>query len=214
MSWTVYEHWSPSGKVYVGITSQSIKVRWQNGNGYIKCKTFYRAIRKYGWENMKHIIVSSNLGEKTAKNIEIDLIRFYKNRGISYNITDGGEGSLGRVPTQKQRNKVGNIWRGKNIPLEVRMKMSISHLGRHNTKEHNTNISKSKIGNTNRSKVVFQYDLHGRVVSRYNSAKEAANVIGVSPNTISKACKGLLKSLRGFIFMYECCRKESLYKRS
>lgn len=53
MSWTVYEHWSPSGKVYVGITSQSIKVRWQNGNGYIKCKTFYRAIRKYGWENMK-----------------------------------------------------------------------------------------------------------------------------------------------------------------
>ncbi len=45
MSWTVYEHWSPSGKVYVGITSQSIKVRWQNGNGYIKCKTFYRAIK-------------------------------------------------------------------------------------------------------------------------------------------------------------------------
>ena len=139
MSWTVYEHWSSSGKVYVGITSQSIKVRWQNGNGYIKCKIFYRAIRKYGWENMKHIIVSSNLGEKTAKNMEIDLIRFYKNRGISYNITDGGEGALGRVPTQKQRNKVGNIWRGKNIPLEVRMKMSISHLGKHNTKEHNTN---------------------------------------------------------------------------
>ena len=214
MSWTVYEHWSPSGKVYVGITSQSIKVRWQNGNGYIICKMFYRAIRKYGWENMRHIIVSSNLGEKTAKNMEIDLIRFYKNRGISYNITDGGEGALGRVPTQKQRNKVGNIWRGKNIPLEVRMKMSISHLGRHNTKEHNTNISKSKIGNTNRSKVVFQYDLHGRVVSRYNSAKEAANVIGVSPNTISKACKGLLKSLRGFIFMYECCKEESLHKRS
>ena len=74
MSWTVYEHWSPSGKVYVGITSQSIKVRWQNGNGYIKCKTFYRAIRKYGWENMKHVIVSSNLGEKTAKNMEKDLI--------------------------------------------------------------------------------------------------------------------------------------------
>lgn len=109
MSWTVYEHWSPSGKVYVGITSQSIKVRWQNGNGYIKCKTFYRAIRKYGWENMKHVIVSSNLGEKTAKNMEKDLIGFYKNRGISYNITEGGEGALGRVPTQEQRDKVGNI---------------------------------------------------------------------------------------------------------
>ena len=128
--------------MYVGITSQSIKVRWQNGNGYIKCKTFYRAIRKYGWENMKHVIVSSNLGEKTAKNMEEDLIGFYKNRGISYNITEGGEGALGRV------------------------------------------------------------------VSKYSSAKEAANVIGVSSNTISKACRGLIKSLRGFIFMYEDCGEE------
>lgn len=90
---------------------------------------------------------------------------------------------------------------GKNIPPEVRMKMSVSHLGRHNTKEHNTNISK----------VVFQYDLHGRVVSKYSSAKEAANVIGVSSNTISKACRGLIKSLRGFIFMYEDCGEEPLY---
>lgn len=84
--------------------------------------------------------------------------------GISYNIIEGGEGALGRVPTQEQRDKV-----------------------------------------------VFQYDLHGRVVSKYSSAKEATNVIGVSSNTISKACRGLIKSLRGFIFMYEDCGEEPLY---
>ena len=98
--------------------------------------------------------------------------------GISYNIIEGGEGALGRVPTQEQRDKVGNIWRGKN---------------------------------KQRDKVVFQYDLHGRVVSKYSSAKEATNVIGVSSNTISKACRGLIKSLRGFIFMYEDCGEEPLY---
>lgn len=27
-TWIVYEHISPSGKVYVGITSQNPKVRW------------------------------------------------------------------------------------------------------------------------------------------------------------------------------------------
>ena len=48
-TWIVYEHISPSGKIYVGITSQRVKVRWQNGRGYIHCKVFYRSILKYGW---------------------------------------------------------------------------------------------------------------------------------------------------------------------
>lgn len=28
---TVYRHTSPSGKVYIGITCQDVKNRWQNG---------------------------------------------------------------------------------------------------------------------------------------------------------------------------------------
>ena len=40
MSWTVYEHWSPSGKVYAGITSQSIKVRWQMAMDILNAKHF------------------------------------------------------------------------------------------------------------------------------------------------------------------------------
>ena len=68
-TWIVYGHISPSGKVYVGITSQNPKVRWQNGNGYLKCKVFYRAIEKYGWDSFQHNIIASNLGEEAAKEI-------------------------------------------------------------------------------------------------------------------------------------------------
>lgn len=32
--WTVYEHISPSNKIYVGITSRNPKHRWDNGKGY------------------------------------------------------------------------------------------------------------------------------------------------------------------------------------
>lgn len=42
----VYKHTTPSNKVYIGITSQTISKRWQNGRGYITNEYFYRAIKK------------------------------------------------------------------------------------------------------------------------------------------------------------------------
>lgn len=108
-TWIVYEHISPSGKIYVGITSQRVKVRWQNGRGYIHCKVFYRSILKYGWENFQHNIIASNLGEQTAKNIEKDLIKFYKDGNISYNITDGGDATVGIPCSIILREKIGTF---------------------------------------------------------------------------------------------------------
>lgn len=123
--WILYEHVSPSGSVYVGITSQNIKVRWQNGRGYFKCKVFKRAIDKYGWDNFQHNIIASNLGEKTAKNMEKDLIKFYKEQGKSYN-----DGTIGLACSPIIREKIGKLWRGKTIPQNVRNNMSKSHIGR------------------------------------------------------------------------------------
>lgn len=93
----VYQHTSPSGKVYVGITSQSVSKRWQNGKGYTKNNQpyFNAAINKYGWNNFKHEIILENVLESEAKYTERYLIRWYKLHKISYNITDGGEGMLG-----------------------------------------------------------------------------------------------------------------------
>ena len=44
--WTVYEHITPSGKRYIGITSQKPEKRWSNGRGYDKGSAFRRAIDK------------------------------------------------------------------------------------------------------------------------------------------------------------------------
>lgn len=43
---TVYRHTSPSGKVYIGITCQDVRNRWQNGKTYKDSTHFKRAIRK------------------------------------------------------------------------------------------------------------------------------------------------------------------------
>ena len=56
MSFLVYKHTNKeNGKVYIGITSQEPKRRWQNGAGYYGTY-FYYAIQKYGWDGFEHDI--------------------------------------------------------------------------------------------------------------------------------------------------------------
>ena len=57
--YTVYMHvCKENDKVYIGITCLEAKKRWKaNGDGY-KTQLFGRSVRKYGWENFEHIILS------------------------------------------------------------------------------------------------------------------------------------------------------------
>ena len=139
----VYKHTSPSGKCYIGITCQNPIKRWgTNGNGYFgKTKKsgkylhpyFVNAIQKYGWDNFTHEILYSDLNELQAKTLEQELIKYYKEQNLSYNITDGGEGVLGVhhiawnkgivVPEEKKR-------KGFNLTDEHKQKLSIAHKGK------------------------------------------------------------------------------------
>lgn len=91
-NYIVYRHTSPSGKVYIGITSQKPRERWgYKGEKYIKNNKFYSAICKYGWDNFTHEILFNNLNYYKSSELEKNLIRHYKNLGISYNISDGND---------------------------------------------------------------------------------------------------------------------------
>ena len=71
----VYIHTFPNNKVYVGITSSNENIRWRkNGTGYKK-QHVYKAIKKYGWENVKHEILYKNLTKEEAEQKEIELIK-------------------------------------------------------------------------------------------------------------------------------------------
>ena len=94
MNYKVYKHINKiNNKVYIGITQQDLKKRWQNGYGYKEQKYFYSAIKKYGWNNFEHIVLFDNLTEEQAIEKEIELIKQYKsnNRKYGYNISQGGE---------------------------------------------------------------------------------------------------------------------------
>lgn len=105
-NYCVYVHTSPSGKKYVGQTGKTPEERWgKNGSHYLKKEkngeymhiAFARAILKYGWDNIKHEIVASNLTREEADNLESLLIEKLntKNRDYGYNLKDGGLGGGG-----------------------------------------------------------------------------------------------------------------------
>mgnify|MGYP002514545584 CR=1 FL=1 len=76
----VYIHTFPNKKVYIGITCQKPKWRWQNGNGYKFNVKLSNAIKKYGWNNISHDIIFSGLNEKEAKQKEVYLISKFNSK--------------------------------------------------------------------------------------------------------------------------------------
>ena len=174
--WTVYRHTSPSGKVYIGITSQNVERRWNSGKGYTLCKAFYNAILKYGWDNIKHEVLFTNLSEERAKKLEIELIMHYKKLRISYNITDGGDGAVGIKWTSDIRLKMYNVHFGRRNSIETKLRMSNSAKRVIHTKEWANKISASK-----KSKNNHLSNEHKELLSRIHKGKPA------SDKAISKA---------------------------
>lgn len=119
--WIVYVHIFPNTKKYFGITSKNPELRWQNGTGYEKTHqpVMYNAIQKYGWENIQHKILFTNLTKEEAQEKEKELIKKYKTNChkygdiYGYNMTDGGEGTIGHKVSQELRLKMSTIKIGK-----------------------------------------------------------------------------------------------------
>jgi len=89
--WTVYRHLFPNGKNYIGITSISPAARWRCGFGY-HGQPVYNAIRKYGWYNIEHNIITTCESAEEAEHLESVYVREYKSNetDFGYNHTDGG----------------------------------------------------------------------------------------------------------------------------
>lgn len=116
--YTVYRHTTPSGKVYIGITRQSPNDRWRRGWGYSTNLVFFRAINKYGWDNIKHEILLDGLTKEEAKAAEVRLIAEHRSteREYGYNITKGGDAGVSRPHTEEEKERARANWLGSRNP--------------------------------------------------------------------------------------------------
>ena len=167
MRFTVYKHTSPSNKVYIGITSQPVLKRWNNGHGYRHNEYFYRAILKYGWDNFKHEILFTELTKEQAELKEIELIKLYNSTDnhCGYNIQNGGNYS------------------GKHSE-STKLKMSISQRKKIVSDKAKSNMSKSHI-----IRRVAQLDKDGNIIAVWNGCKTAGKALNIPYQNISECAK-------------------------
>jgi hypothetical protein len=190
-NYKVYAHINKlNGKMYIGITSKSLKTRWRNGHGYNGY--FGKAIVKYGWNNFDHEVIALNLTEKEAKNFEIMLIEKLQttNPRYGYNTSMGGDLlRTGCFHTEETKRKLSQIKKGKycgeNSPTWGMKRPDLSKR------------------NLESCKAVLQYTLSGEFVKRHNSIRGAAKEINRSKNGIAQACYGRYKQAYGYIWKFE-----------
>ena len=214
----VYKHINKiNGKVYIGQTALNVERRWRNGKGY-KTGVFKKAIEKYGWDNFEHIIVRDKLSKEEANLLEVSLIRKYKELGICYNITDGGEGACGYKHTEESKKKISNRSKGKKIPEYIRILVSKRFKGVALTEEHKLKISialrgkskseeaklKMKLNHSYHDLVeVIKCDKNGNIICTYPSIAEASRDTGILQTHISRCARGKRPSAGGYKWKYK-----------
>lgn len=229
-NYCLYYHKSPSGKMYVGITSD-IKRRWESkGDRYKGSKCFYNAIKRYGWDNIEHHIMHKNLTLKEASALEKLYIRLWGTLVPNgYNIAEGGSNGnnfVGKTEDEmkKIKKKMSEGHRGKTLSEEHKRKLSESKKGKILSEEHKRKISESKKGKTlseeTKKKIresckgdkhpsarkVKVYDKKGNFINEYPAISIACEELGLNHkkcnSNISECALGKRKSAYGYIWEY------------
>ena len=82
-------------KIYIGLTTCTLKERWQNHKGCVKSdpRHLYRSMRKYGIENFKIEIVEETDSLEKLAQLEDYYINLYNSRdpNVGYNLSAGGQ---------------------------------------------------------------------------------------------------------------------------
>lgn len=173
-------------KVYIGI-SKDVKQRWASkGKNYKSCPKIFNAFKKYGWNNFTHVILFDGMTKEEALQKEEMWVKVAKLAGISYNITDGGEGGNGIKKTPEQKQKISEWLTGRPCSDETKRKISNSHKALHNL-----------------DKRIFCFNPQTmEIIAEYSSIREAEKSTGIKHENISRAAKGKANTAGGYIWNY------------
>lgn len=190
----IYKFTFPNGGIYIGETINifnRFRRHWYNSSKKKYKEYNYpinRAIRKYGWENVKKEILVTNIPFNSIRNIETFWIRYYKyflKRKV-YNLRDVSEA---HQPS-----------------LESIKKMSFN--GSERGKKGEKSSSAKKVFQINKST--------GKIIKEWGSIIDASRILKIRHTHISGVCKkkDRRKTTGGFIWVYKSqYSREDIKKR-
>lgn len=167
-----------------------------------KCH-FYKALRKYGIENFRWEILYQSWDKNYCLNkMEPYFIKEYNTFNEGYNMTGGGEGTLGK-----------KSWLGKKHSEKTKEKIKNSLIGKIRTKEHCRNLSKSLKG-IKKVKWSLEQKQHLSLLKKgkkpYEMTEKIRNKISKS-NSMGNHYSAIPVKING---IYYSCKKEARQKLS
>ena len=171
--YSIYQHTFPNGKIYIGITNQKPENRWANGKGYSKQPLMCNAIKKYGWENVKHEILMFGLTKEEAERYERRLIigKCANDRRIGDNRENGGNSPGKCSPEVIEKHRIAatgrrhaeetkqalrekslnrpSAFKGHHHSDEAKLLLSIAHTGKRHTESAKQKMSEARCGENN-----------------------------------------------------------------
>lgn len=221
MSYTVYMHTFPNGRVYIGATSQKPERRWNSGKGYTHQTRMWRAIQEFGWEKIQHCIIACGQSKQAAYDLEKAQIGQYRSNEeeFGYNSSIGGQkGSLGAKRQPEHCKAMSERLKGKcppkhvmklahqakrdwHVPLETRKRMGDAQRGskNHEYGKKKTNEQKLRVSLTLSRKPIKCVET-GTI---FRNTKEAAKAAGIkSGSNITVCCQGKRQTAGGYHWRY------------
>lgn len=227
----VYKITSPSGKIYIGITSRDINHRISchlyDAKHYNKFK-LHKAINKYSWNNMNIDILKSELSKDLAIKYEKYYIKKYNSYKNGYNNTLGGEGAFGHrrvdleAMSQRTKNRFNKEGEKEKQSERIKSYFKNNPEARTRSSENFKKISKLPhvIAAANKGKGTYEarlnnskakggkpflvYDKNNNFIKRYEIIKDACKDLGIkNTGQVCRVLKGMRTHTHGYRFIYE-----------
>lgn len=185
-----------NGKIYIGITNQGSGVRyykhWYDARKGDPCP-IHKAMAKYGKENfILEIIDFANTYEELKEKEKFYIKKFNStDRSTGYNLTEGGDGTFGRLHSEETKNKIRQKALGRKASEETKKRMSETRTGKCSDKMRNHLLEISKL----HWRKIYQYDKNLNFIAEYESIHKAAEATGINRDTIRLQLKKPLKNI-------------------
>lgn len=167
-----------NGKSYIGQTIKKLKCRKSihinsMNNKNIRDTYFYKALNKYGKDNFTWEVLEECNSKEELDEMEFHYIKQYNTFNPNgYNLTYGGEGTWGWIPTEETRQKISKKHIGKKLSEDHKQK--IKRCGKDNGmygRKHTLEV-KEKISSMNKGKIAWNKGLTNKTDKRIKSGEE------------------------------------------
>lgn len=139
-----------NGKIYIGQTINTLECRKHGHEKKSRSRKnistcFHKAIKKYSPENFKWEIIENCSSKEELDEMEFHYIKQYNSFNPNgYNMTFGGEGTIGMLCKQETKAKISASKIGKPLSDEHKQVLSNMRRGVPKNKQHVLNVAKAK----------------------------------------------------------------------